>query len=494
MAPQPTERYRCQTCGHELGRWLGKCPSCGEWGTLQRITTPASKPKAQTRNLTTARDLTPSEPTAIWQTLHSQSTSTQPTTRRLPLGEPGIEEVLGGGLVPGALVLMGGTPGVGKSTLWLQCATRQTQTHFFYVAGEESIDQLQIRMQRLGTFPPTLHITELREVHTLLESLNNYLKTITGPAILIVDSLQTVWDESLEAPPGSIIQLRTCSALFQQFAKTHHIPIILIGHVTKAGTVAGPMEIAHLVDVVLLFEGDLRHPYRILRSLKNRFGPTGTIALYEMTRHGLRLLAAEDLLPAREHFPPGVAHSIVQEGNRMLLVEVQALVTRSYYATPQRSLIGYDPRRLPVLLAILEKHGRLFFGQRDVFVQITGGMRITDASLDMAILVALATSYMDLALPGKWAFTGEAGLTGELLPPSSIEARIRYLQRWGYHLVTGATPATHPDQTLTTLKNIRHLLAWLQKQGTAHSPPPLEKREDTSKQNSRQQHQQTHGA
>ncbi len=489
---QPAERYRCQTCGYELGRWLGKCPSCGAWGTIQRIPSSPAKPPTHKHTRNQYRTTADTKPDSIWQTLNSQTTPVnKPAAQRLSLGEPGIEEVLGGGLVPGALVLMGGTPGVGKSTLWLQCATRQPNIHFFYVAGEESIDQLRLRMQRLGTFPPTLHITELREVHTLLESLHNYLETLKEPAILIVDSLQTVWDESLEAPPGSIVQLRTCSALLQQFAKTHHIPIILIGHVTKAGTVAGPMEIAHLVDVVLLFEGDLRHPYRILRTVKNRFGPTGTLALYEMTRDGLRLLAAEDLLPTREHFPPGVAHALVQEGNRLLLVEVQALVTRSYYATPQRSLIGYDPRRLPVLLAILEKHGRLFFGQRDVFVQITGGMRITDASLDMAILVALATSYLDLSLPGKWAFTGEAGLTGELLPATSLEARIRYLQRWGYQLVTGTTRTTHSDQTFTTLKNIRHLLAWLQKQGTAASQPPLENKEDVHR---KDDHPQTHGA
>jgi len=415
--------FFCTACGHESPKWMGKCPSCGEWNTLvEELVQKSSGTKDLIDDLV-HRD---SGRKKTFPQLLQDIVPGQNSRSDTKDGE--LNRVLGGGLVSGSLVLIGGQPGIGKSTLLLQLAMRYGKT-VLYVSGEESEEQIQMRAQRItGDGSQCFIYTET----DLTEILSQALKM--KPALIIIDSIQTVGNGNIESAPGSITQIRECTAQFQKFAKETNIPVVLIGHITKEGGLAGPKVLEHIVDVVLQFEGDQNNIYRVLRTTKNRFGSTDELAIYSMDAGGLReiLNPSEMLISQSDEDLSGTAVACAVEGLRPLLLETQALVTPTVYGTPQRSATGYDARRLSMILAVLEKRCGLPFGSRDVFLNLVGGIKISDPAIDLAVVIALISSLQDISIGKNICFAAEIGLTGEIRGVPRIEQRVQEAARLGF--------------------------------------------------------------
>ena len=417
MAKEKTH-YVCQNCGNQAAGWLGKCPACGEWNTFEEEVMSSASPGTISGGKT---HLVKSKPIALSQVNASE-------VDRLALADKELNRVLGGGIVPGSLILLGGQPGIGKSTLLLQTAI-QADIKTLYVSGEESKEQIKIRADRLGL--PGEQCLILNE--TSVERIVHNIKEL-NPDLVIIDSIQTLSTDKLESAAGTISQIRDCTSELQTYAKACRIPIFIIGHITKDGAIAGPKLLEHMVDTVLYFEGERNYAYRILRTHKNRFGSTDEIGIYEMVGAGLRIVEnpSEMLLSQSEAQLSGSAVAAMVEGQRPMLVETQALVSTAVYGTPQRSATGFDMRRLSMLLAVLEKRCGYYFGKYDVFLNIAGGLRVTDTGIDLAIAAALISSLMDQDIPSNFAFCGEIGLSGEIRGVSRVERRIIEAEKLGF--------------------------------------------------------------
>ncbi|HYW95285.1 MAG TPA: DNA repair protein RadA [Bacteroidales bacterium] len=411
--------YVCQNCGADSPKWIGKCPSCGQWNTYVEEIISTGKKTQSYGNI----DGEKSKPELL------RNIDVQQTVRVDTLnGE--FNRVLGGGIVPGSLILVGGEPGIGKSTLALQIALQMKAVKTLYVSGEESAPQIRLRAERLG------HLSEsecLIFTETSLEAILNTGRS-EMPGLIIIDSIQTLHSGSIESSPGSVSQVRECAAQLLKFSKQSHIPVIIIGHITKDGSLAGPKILEHIVDTVLQFEGDQNHIYRILRSVKNRFGSTSEIGVYEMQGSGLReiLNPSEILISQNPDHLSGVAVSATLEGIRPLLIEVQALVGNSAYATPQRSATGFDLRRLSMLLAVLEKRAGFKLSAKDVFLNIAGGIRVDDPAIDLGVVSAILSSAVDIPVEEGTCFAGELGLSGEIRPVNRLEQRLTEAEKLGF--------------------------------------------------------------
>jgi len=411
--------YVCQSCGAQFPQWRGQCGSCQEWNTLQEeiIDSAASAAKGSSRIMSQVLK----QPVAIGSVAKDHN-------ERYILDDAEFNRVLGGGMVQGSVVLLGGSPGVGKSTLSLQTAL-ELKLKVAYVSGEESEQQIAMRAERLGSKNPDLMLVPETQTQAILEHLKNI-----KPGLVVVDSIQTLHSNLLEAAPGSVSQIRQTAAELTQYAKSTNTPLLLIGHITKEGQLAGPKVLEHMVDTVLQFEGDRNYNYRILRALKNRFGPTSEIGIYEMRRGGLHQVQnpSEMLLSERDEAFSGVAVAATLEGNRPLLVEIQALVSSAVYGNPQRSATGFDLRRMNMLLAVLEKRCGFKLGIKDVFLNVTGGLRISDPATDLAVACAVLSSSEDLPIDHRFCFAAEVGLTGEIRPVNQLEQRIQEAEKLGF--------------------------------------------------------------
>ncbi|HRN16394.1 MAG TPA: DNA repair protein RadA [Xylanibacter oryzae] len=425
--------YVCDNCGQESAKWIGKCPSCGQWNTFKEI---------RIANNNTGSQAAKSAAMSIHSTIDSQkrnhpfflheiSAKDEP---RIDTHDIELNRVLGGGLVPGSIVLLGGEPGIGKSTLTLQTILRMPERKILYVSGEESAHQLKMRADRIE-HPKNDNCQILCE--TSLENIFAHIKDIQ-PELVIVDSIQTISTEDVESSPGSITQVRECAAALLRFAKTSSIPVILIGHINKEGTLAGPKILEHIVDTVIQFEGDQHYMYRILRSIKNRFGSTSELGIYEMQQSGLRQVSnPSELLLTQDHEGlSGIAISSAIEGVRPFLVETQALVSSAAYGTPQRSATGFDQRRLNMLLAVLEKRVGFKLMQKDVFINIAGGLKVTDLAMDLSVIAAVLSSNVDTAISSAYCMAGEVGLSGEVRPINRIDQRVIEAEKLGFtHMI-----------------------------------------------------------
>ena len=410
-------KYVCQSCGYVSPRWIGRCPNCSEWNTFIEE---ATSPLKATRKSGTASKLDP----VVLEEIEGQDV---PRTR---IGMEEFDRVLGGGLVPGSLILLGGDPGIGNSTLMMQAALRLTAQTILYVSGEESVRQVKLRADRLKG-GDAKHILLLAE--TNLDLILDVIERGT-PDIVVVDSIQTMYRPGLESAPGSVSQVRESTALLLRAAKTKNIPVFIIGHVTKEGVIAGPRVIEHMVDTVLQFEGEAHYSYRILRALKNRFGSTNEIGIFEMREEGLREVKnPSEVFLSERHY--GISGSTVVasiEGSRPILVEVQALVTATNYGLPQRNSTGFDFRRLALLLAVLEKRMGMNLGQQDVFVNIAGGLKIDEPAVDLGIAVSIASSLRDVPVDSSSIAIGEIGLGGEIRTISQVERRVQEAAKLGF--------------------------------------------------------------
>lgn len=420
--------YVCDNCGQESTKWIGKCPSCGQWNTFKEIRvsndTGSQAAKAAAMSVRSAIDGQKKNRPLF---LHEISAKDEP---RMDMHDVELNRVLGGGLVPGSIVLLGGEPGIGKSTLTLQTILRIPERKILYVSGEESAHQLKMRADRIE-HPENNNCQILCE--TSLENIFAHIKEVQ-PEMIIVDSIQTISTEDVETSPGSITQVRECAAALLRFAKTSGIPVILIGHINKEGTLAGPKILEHIVDTVIQFEGDQHYMYRILRSIKNRFGSTSELGIYEMQQSGLRQVSnPSELLLTQDHEGlSGIAISSAIEGVRPFLVETQALVSSAAYGTPQRSATGFDQRRLNMLLAVLEKRVGFKLMQKDVFINIAGGLRVTDLAMDLSVIAAVLSSNVDTAIETGYCMAGEVGLSGEVRPVNRIEQRVAEAEKLGF--------------------------------------------------------------
>jgi len=414
--------YFCQNCGAEAAKWVGKCSSCGEWNTYVEEIVHKETKNQRLKLFGQGGEKGNNSPVLL------QEIGLQDYPR---IAVPGKElaRVLGGGIVPGSLVLFGGEPGVGKSTLMLQLALRLKNLKVLYVSGEESEQQIKMRAERIGVTTESCFI--LQETNT--QSIFTQIAKIQ-PQLVIVDSIQTLYTDFADSSPGSVSQVRECAAEFLRFAKESNTPVFMIGHITKDGSLAGPKVLEHMVDTVLLFEGDRNHVYRLLRAAKNRFGNTNELGIYEMQGEGLRevLNPSEILITQREYTVSGVAIAATMEGNRPLLIETQALVSTAAYGTPQRSSTGFELRRLSMLLAVLEKRCGFQLGIKDVFINIAGGLKVEDTGIDLAVVCAVLSSNQDVPVPLDMCFAAEVGLTGEIRPVSHIEQRISEAAKLGF--------------------------------------------------------------
>ena len=410
----------CSNCGNEYSKWMGKCPACGEWNTM-----------VEKEVVTGKRPLAVSVPGAGRKPMPLKDVSTT-AEDRVSLGSAEVDRLLGGGIVKGSLVLMGGEPGIGKSTLSLQIPLSCPALKVLYVTGEESVKQVKMRADRLGGDASNCLIYS----ETLMDNIIAEAEE-TAPDLVIVDSVQTMYCQNVESTAGSVTQVKEVAAALLRFAKGSGIPVILIGHITKEGAIAGPKVLEHIVDVVLQFEGENRGPYRVLRSIKNRFGSTAELAVFEMTGAGLRQVAnpSELLIPQHEDGLSGTAVSAMLDGNRPFMFEVQALVSSAVYGTAQRSATGFDVRRLNMLLAVLERRAGFKLSQKDVFLNMAGGLRITDPACDLAVVVAVLSSNFDYAIPSDVCFAGEVGLSGEIRPVSQAERRAVEAARLGFRRI-----------------------------------------------------------
>ncbi|MBO4768492.1 MAG: DNA repair protein RadA [Bacteroidales bacterium] len=419
--------WYCTSCGNESPKWMGRCPACGEWNTMvEEPKAPKSASAGGTAGRTRAF-LGASE--ARPEPLESISFSDE---NRFSIGNGELDRVLGGGMVEGSMVLIGGEPGIGKSTLSLQIPLKCPELKTLYVSGEESAKQIKLRAQRLGGEDSKCLVLS----ETLLENILAQAREVQ-PQLLIIDSIQTIYSETIESSAGSVSQVRECASSLLRFAKETSTPVILIGHITKDGTIAGPKVLEHIVDVVLLFEGDTKGSYRILRSIKNRFGSTDELAVFEMTGKGLREVSnpSEILIPMHQDDLSGVAISAMMDGTRPFLVEIQALVSTAAYGTPQRSATGFDGRRLNMLLAVLEKRAGFKLAAKDVFLNIAGGLRVTDPACDLAIVASVLSSNFDLYISPKVCFAAEVGLSGEIRPVPQVERRIAEAEKLGFEQI-----------------------------------------------------------
>ena len=423
--------YVCTNCGQESPKWVGKCPACGQWNTFKEIKIAASSPAkvAATRGGLSKGSTAQSSALNAGRVLrlHEISSHDDP---RIDMHDAELNRVLGGGLVPGSIVLLGGEPGIGKSTLSLQTMLNMPEKRILYVSGEESAHQLKMRAERLGG-GDTDNFMLLTE--NSLEAIFDQIKEVQ-PELIVIDSIQTISTEDVESSAGSIAQVRECASALLRFAKTSGVPVILIGHITKEGTLAGPKILEHIVDTVIQFEGDQHYMYRILRSIKNRFGSTAELGIYEMLQNGLRQVSnpSELLLTQDRDGLSGIAITSAIEGIRPFLVETQALVSTAAYGTPQRSATGFDQRRLNMLLAVLEKRVGFKLAQKDVFVNIAGGLRVTDLAMDLSVIAAVLSSNVDTPIEAGWCMAGEVGLSGEVRPINRIEQRIAEAEKLGF--------------------------------------------------------------
>ena len=424
--------YVCSNCGQESPKWIGKCPACGQWNTFQEIKVAAASSPSRGRQEVASvagRALRTSRPVRLREIADHDE-------HRISMRDGELDRVLGGGLVPGSIVLLGGEPGIGKSTLLLQTMLNLSSLRILYVSGEESAHQLKMRAERINPAAKDSD-TFLILCETSLETIFGHIQEVQ-PDLVVVDSIQTIATDDVESSAGSIAQVRECASLLLRFAKTSGVPVVLIGHITTEGTLAGPKILEHIVDTVIQFEGDQHYTYRILRSIKNRFGSTSELGIYEMTQDGLRQVSnPSELLLSEEHDGlSGVAISAAIEGVRPFLMETQALVSSAAYGTPQRQATGFDQRRLNMLLAVLEKRVGFKLMQKDVFINIAGGLRSTDMGLDLSIIAAVLSSNVDTPIEAGWCMCGEVGLSGEVRPVSRIEQRVQEATKLGFqHII-----------------------------------------------------------
>ena len=421
--------YVCSNCGQESLKWIGKCPACGQWNTFKemKIAADTARQTATTAAAKAGHALRTNHP----MRLRDISSHDDP---RIDMHDEELNRVLGGGLVPGSIVLLGGEPGIGKSTLSLQTMLRLPGKNILYISGEESAHQLKMRAERI---PHEENDNLMILCENSLEQIFEHIKE-QQPDLVVIDSIQTIATEDVDSNAGSIAQVRECASALLRFAKTSGVPVILIGHITKEGTLAGPKILEHIVDTVIQFEGDQHHIYRILRSIKNRFGSTSELGIYEMQQNGLRQVSnPSELLLTQDHEDlSGIAISSAIEGVRPFLVETQALVSSAAYGTPQRSATGFDQRRLNMLLAVLEKRVGFKLMQKDVFVNIAGGLRVTDLAMDLSIIAAVLSSNVDTPIEAGWCMAGEVGLSGEVRPVNRIEQRIAEAEKLGFsHII-----------------------------------------------------------
>lgn len=410
----------CTSCGNESPKWMGRCPACGEWNTMVEETVATGKKQpsvSDNRRVSSGRRPEP------------LSSIDFTADKRISLRNGEVDRLLGGGLVEGSLVLIGGEPGIGKSTLSLQIPLNCPELKTLYVTGEESAKQVKLRAARLGGDDSNCLIYS----ETLMENIIEQAREIM-PDLMIVDSVQTMFSENVESSPGSVSQIKEAAAQLLRFAKETGVPVLLIGHITKEGSIAGPKILEHIVDVVLQFEGDNRGTYRVLRSIKNRFGSTSELAVFEMTGKGLREVSnpSEMLIPMHEEGLSGLAVSAMMDGTRPFLIEVQALVSTAAYGTPQRSATGFDSRRLNMLLAVLEKRAGFKLGAKDVFLNMAGGLRVTEPACDLAVVCAVLSSNFDFSIPSDTCFAGEVGLSGEIRPVPQTDRRVIEAARLGF--------------------------------------------------------------
>lgn len=437
MAAKTKTVYVCSECGAESPKWLGRCPQCGEWNTYQE------------EHIVVDKKATSFAPTGLLTEARAVPLNTveQRDVVRLTTANAELDRVLGGGIVPGALILIGGEPGIGKSTLVLQMAM-QLPRRVLYVSGEESIQQIKLRADRISraSADNCLVVSDTR-----IDVLQQHIDQ-TRPDIVIVDSIQTMQTERTDSLPGSISQIKECTAVLMRLAKTLNIPIILIGHINKDGQLAGPKVLEHMVDVVLQFEGDRNHIYRILRSIKNRFGSTNEIGIFEMMGDGLREVSnpSEMLLGEYAADLSGVAIASAIEGARPFLIETQALVSTAAYGTPQRSAMGFDVRRMNMLLAVLEKRAGFKIAAKDVFLNLAGGIKVTDTALDLPVAAAILSSSTDMAVARGVCMAGEIGLSGELRPVARTESRVREAAKLGFSkiIIPNGTRMPAPPDTI----------------------------------------------
>ena len=421
MANKVKTVWYCTSCGNESPKWMGRCPACGEWNTMveqpresRKASTGSAAPAGERRRPVQLRDISASGESRI--SLHNAE----------------LDRILGGGIVPGSLVLIGGEPGIGKSTLSLQIPLHCTELRTLYVTGEESVNQVKMRAGRLGGDAGQCLIFSETLMENILEEARSMM-----PQLMIVDSVQTMFTETLDSAPGSVSQIKEVAAQLLRFAKETGVPVILIGHITKDGFIAGPKVLEHIVDVVLQFEGDNRGSYRLLRSIKNRFGSTSELAVFEMTGNGLREVSnpSELLIPMHEQGLSGTAVSAMLDGTRPFLFEVQALVSSAAYGTAQRSATGFDVRRLNMLLAVLERRAGFRLSAKDVFLNMAGGLRVSDPACDLAVICAVLSSNFDFAIPSDYCFAGEVGLSGEIRPVGQTDRRIAEAARLGFRRI-----------------------------------------------------------
>lgn len=431
--------FLCQNCGYGSPKWVGKCPSCGEWNTL--VEEVVIKPKAATASRIS--DVRP-EPRIISEIEHAEE-------QRFLSPDTEFNRTVGGGIVKGSVTLIGGEPGIGKSTLLLQLALHWKNLKVLYVSGEESEQQIRMRAQRIGIKNSDCVI--LTETSTTL--LFKHFKQVK-PDLVVIDSIQTVFSELIDSTPGSVSQIRECTGEFVRFAKETGTPVILVGHITKDGSIAGPKILEHMVDTVLQFEGDRHYLFRIVRAIKNRFGNTPELGIYEMTSTGLQAVSDPSrlLVPDRDEQLSGVSVSAMVEGVRPMLIETQALVSSAVYGTPQRSATGFDLRRLNMLLAVLEKRCGFNLGSKDVFLNITGGMRVDDPAIDLGVICAILSSNADLPIPVGTCFAGEVGLSGEIRPVNRVEQRIDEAAKMGMKqiFVSDRSPIASSAKTIRVVQ------------------------------------------
>ena len=417
--------FFCQDCGHESAKWLGKCPSCNQWNTFVEEVIVKGTDKNQKDDWKEYNGVSKLKTVSINDVISAEE-------KRIVTTDQELNRALGGGIVLGSIVLVAGEPGIGKSTLFLQNGLQLKNTTTLYISGEESEQQIKMRADRLGIQNENFYLLTETDTQIIFKEIKK-LK----PQLVIVDSIQTLQSPFVESSPGSISQIRECAAELQRFAKETNTPVFLIGHITKDGNIAGPKILEHMVDTVLQFEGDRHYAYRILRTLKNRFGSTSELGIYEMTGQGMREVSnpSEILITQKEDQLSGIAIAATIEGIRPMLIETQALVTQSVYGTPQRTVSGFDLRRLQLLLAVLEKRGGFHFGVKDVFINIAGGIKAEDPSIDLAIVSALLSSYEDVPLPQHICFAGEVGLSGEIRAVNRIEQRIAEAEKLGFEKI-----------------------------------------------------------
>ena len=412
--------YFCQNCGAQFAQWMGKCSSCNEWNTI-------------------VKEVISKAPSKAWKENNDRRSTAQPiqqislnVNQRIDTKDHELNRVLGGGIVAGSLILLGGEPGIGKSTLLLQVALNIKQEAVLYVSGEESDQQIRMRAERLNLLDSKCLILTETNTQQIFQQVQQ-----VSPSVLIIDSIQTLHSNAIDSSPGSVSQIRECTAELMQYAKSSGTPVILIGHINKEGHIAGPKILEHMVDVVLQFEGDRNHVYRILRANKNRYGSTSELGIYEMQSYGLKQVnnPSEVLLSQKDESMSGVAISATLEGMRPLMIELQALVSSAVYGTPQRSATGFDLRRLSMILAVLEKRCGFKLGAKDVFLNITGGIKVEDPAIDLAVLCAILSSNVDIPIDDKCCFAAEVGLSGEIRPINRCEQRVQEAEKLGFEKI-----------------------------------------------------------